>query len=239
MTAISLQASRSSTYPRAGNAGRVGGPEHGAAPAGRRERNKQQKRERIKAAARKLFSTKGFAATTTQEIARQADIGTGTLFLYVESKEEVLVLVFRDDMDRVCDKAFAALRPNASLLEQLTAVYGAMVRFHGRNPGLARVFVKEVMFVGEGLRRSIAEFVNALEGRWAMLMEAAKARGELAADVPAAVLAENCFGAYLLLLQKWLGLGGPLATAEHIARLRQSFELQLRGLTPKTSRRSR
>jgi hypothetical protein len=71
------------------------------------------------------------------------------------------------------------------------------------------------------------------------LIETAKQRGELAADIPAAVLAENCFAAYLLLLQKWLGLGGPLATAEHIARLRQSLELQLRGLAlPKTSRRS-
>lgn len=210
-----------------------------AAPSSRRERNKQQKRERIKAAARKLFSTKGFAATTTQEIAQEADIGTGTLFLYVQSKEEVLVLVFRDEMDRVCEEAFASLPRRASLLEQLTTVYGAMVRFHGRDQGLARVFVKEVMFVGEGLRRSIAEFVNGLEGRWVTLIEAAKQRGEIAADIPAAVLAENCFAAYLLLLQKWLGLGGPLATAEHIARLRQSFALQLRGLAPaKTSRRS-
>ncbi len=206
----------------------------------RRERNKQQKGDRIKVAARKLFSTKGFAATTTQEIARAAEIGTGTLFLYVQSKEELLVLVFRDEMDRVCDEAFAALPRRASLLEQLTAVYGAMVRFHGHDHGLARVFVKEVMFVGESLRRSVAGFVDSLEGRWVALIEAAKQRGEIAADVPAAVLAENCFAAYLLLLQKWLGLGGPLATAERISCLRQSFELQLRGLAPpKTSRRAR
>ncbi len=215
-------------------------PAANAAPAGRRERNKQQKRDRIKAAARKLFSAKGFAATTTQEIAREADIGTGTLFLYVQSKEEVLVLVFRDEMDRVCAKAFAALPRKASLLEQLTRVYGAMIRFHGRDQGLARVFVKELLYVGEGLRRSIAEFVDGLEGRWVTLIEAAKQRGELAEDIPSAVLAENCFAAYLLLLQKGLGLGGPLATAERIARLRRSFALQLRGLAPpKPSRRTR
>ena len=139
--------------------------------------------------------------------------------------------------DKIPDRSFP---PSASLLEQLTAVYGALIRFHSRDQGLARVFVKEVMYVGEGLRQSIVEFVDGLEGRWVALIEAAKQRGEIAADVPAAVLAENCFAAYLLLLQKWLGLGGPLATAEHIARLRQCFELQLRGLAPpKTSRRSR
>lgn len=240
MSVVGLYTSGPSTRPLTRTTTRVGASTDSAAPAGRRERNKQQKRNRIKAAARKLFSTKGFAATTTQEIAQEADIGTGTLFLYVRSKEEVLVLVFRDEMDRVCDKAFAALPRKASLLEQLAAVYGAMIRFHGRNPGLARVFVKEVMFVGEGLRQSIAEFVNSLEGRWVTVIETAKQRGEIATDVPAAVLAENCFAAYLLLLQKWLGLGGPLATAEHTARLRQSFELQLRGLAPpRISRRSR
>lgn len=206
---------------------------------GRRERNKRDKRERIKAAARKLFSTKGFAATTTQEIAREADIGTGTLFLYVRSKEEVLVLLFRDEMDRVCEKAFSGLPPDAPLLDQLTAAYGGLIRFHSRSPELARIFVKEVLFVGDGLRDSIAEFVGGLEGRSAVLIEAAKQRGEIASDVPAAALAENCFGTYLLLLQKWLGSGGPLATAEHRAHLRRSLELQLRGLAPAPTTRSR
>ena len=61
------------------------------AEPGRRERNKQEKRARIIAAAKALFGSKGFADTTTQEIAEKADIGTGTLFLYAKSKEELLV----------------------------------------------------------------------------------------------------------------------------------------------------
>jgi AcrR family transcriptional regulator len=240
MSTVGITGLGSSTRPPKREGARAVSPAQSSASDGRCERNKQQKRERIKAAARKLFSTKGFAATTTQEIAEEADIGTGTLFLYVQSKEEVLVLVFRDEMDRVCDEAFAALPPKATLLEQLNSVYGVLIRFHERDPGLARVFVKEVMFVGERLRQSIAEFVDALERRWVAKIEEAKQRGELLGDVPAAALAENCFAAYLLLLQKWLGLGGPLATSAHIARLRLSFELQLRGLAaPKTLRRPR
>ena len=206
--------------------------EGAAAPLGRRERSKQEKRDRIKAAARQLFSTKGFAATTTQEIAQKADIGTGTLFLYVQSKEEVLVLVFRDEMGRVCDEAFASLPRRASLLDQLLHVYGTLIGFHERNQELTRVFVKELMFVGGGNRQGVVDFIDGLMSRWAALIEEAKQRGELEAGVPALVLAENCFAAYLVLLQRWLGLRGPLATAEHIARLRQSFELQLRGLVP-------
>ena len=199
---------------------------------GRRERSKQEKRERIKAAARALFAEKGFAATTTQEIADRADIGTGTLFLYVQSKEEVLVLVFRDEMDRVCEQAFASLPRRAPLLSALVHVFGALIAFHDRHQELARVFVKEVLFVKEQHRRAIYEFVDGLIARCADLVEQAKTRGEIDADVPAQLLAENCFAAYLVRLQKWLGLREPLATAEHVARLRDSFALQLRGLGP-------
>jgi AcrR family transcriptional regulator len=210
-----------------------------AAVLGRRERGKREKRERIKAAARALFAEKGFAGTTTQEIAARADIGTGTLFLYVQSKEEVLVLVFRDEMDRVCEAAFRSLPRTRSLLDQLMYVYGSLVEFHDRDQGLARVFVKEVLFVKETNRRTIYEFVEGLIGRTARLVEEAKERGELDASVPAQVLAENCFAAYLLRLQKWLGLREKLATDEHADRLRESFELQLRGLAPLRMRRAR
>src|SRR5690349_16076844 len=62
-------------------------------PVGRRERNKQQKLERITAAARELFAERGVDEVTTQEIADHADIGAGTLFLYAKSKGELLLLV--------------------------------------------------------------------------------------------------------------------------------------------------
>ena len=118
-----------------------------AAGVGRRERGKEEKRARIKAAARALFAEKGFAATTTQEIAARADIGTGTLFLYAHTKEELLVLVFRDEMDRVSEEAFASLPRRQSLLGKLMHVYGSLLQFHDRDQDLARVFVKEVLFV--------------------------------------------------------------------------------------------
>jgi TetR/AcrR family transcriptional regulator len=62
------------------------------APAGRRERNKQAKRERIAEVARQLFAQKGINDVTTQEVAQRADIATGTLFLYAKTKGELLLL---------------------------------------------------------------------------------------------------------------------------------------------------
>src|SRR4051795_11957259 len=62
-------------------------------PVGRRERNKQEKLDRIIAAASELFADRGVDEVTTQQIADKADIGTGTLFLYAKTKGELLLLV--------------------------------------------------------------------------------------------------------------------------------------------------
>ena len=62
-------------------------------PVGRRERNKQQKLDRITAAASELLAEHGIEDVTTQQIADKADIGTGTLFLYAKTKGELLLLV--------------------------------------------------------------------------------------------------------------------------------------------------
>lgn len=51
------------------------------------------RREQIVAAATKLFSEKGYHGTTTREIARTSGLGTGTLYEYVNSKEDILYLV--------------------------------------------------------------------------------------------------------------------------------------------------
>ena len=80
-------------------------------PDGRRERNKAEKRRRIVAAGRFLFRSQGFEATTTAAIAAHAGVGAGTFYLYVRSKEDLLVAVFEEDVSRAWADAVRARRP--------------------------------------------------------------------------------------------------------------------------------
>ena len=79
------------------------------APAGRRERNKRDKLQRIQQAARTLFSRQGVDATTIRQIADAADIGLGTVFSYAANKEDLLVLIFQDEVGRVVDRALTTI----------------------------------------------------------------------------------------------------------------------------------
>jgi AcrR family transcriptional regulator len=53
----------------------------------------EARRTQIVEAAVKLFSHKGFHETTTREIQRETGLSTGTLYEYIQSKEDVLYLV--------------------------------------------------------------------------------------------------------------------------------------------------
>lgn len=191
------------------------------------ERNKREKQERIVRAARRLFGRKGFERTTTREIAEAADIGAGTLFLYAGTKEDLLVMIFRGEVGRALDGAFATL-PALPLLDQVMHVFDAIISHHERNFALARLFVKELPFVNTR-RHGIDEFMRGLYGRMAELAERAKRAGELRADVPARLLMENLFGLFFQSIQLWLG-GGRMSTARCRAQLREKLDLQLSGL---------
>jgi AcrR family transcriptional regulator len=172
-----------------------------AAP-GRRERNKLQKRARIVAAARDLFRRQGFADTTTQQIADAADIGTGTLFLYASSKEDLLIMVFSDEMLETARGIFADPPANAGLDARLMAVFNRMADYHADDPDLARLVLKELVVPRSDARRSdIDELMDAIyDGLTDMIGSDPRI-----ADPP--LVARSAFALYYFALLSWLGAG--------------------------------
>ena len=57
--------------------------------AERKEREKQLRREEIVLAAEKIFFSKGFDPSTMDDIAEEAELSKGTLYLYFKNKEEL------------------------------------------------------------------------------------------------------------------------------------------------------
>lgn len=193
----------------------------------RRERGKGEKLKRIRSVAHRLFSSQGFENTTTKQIAAEADIGAGTLFLYAPTKEDLLVLIFQDEVGHAVDAAFESI-PSKPLLAQVIHVFDAITTLHAADPALARVFVKELPFVDDS-RHGVEHFMAAMISRLAVLIDHAKARGEIASDVPAKLLAQNLFAVYFQYLQRWLG-GRLPALARGADPLKAALDLQLRGM---------
>ena len=107
-------------------------------PIGRRERAKQDKRERIMAAARELFAERGVGGVTTQQVADRADVAIGTLYLYAATKAELLIMVQNQKFAAAIDTGLAAASVTATRgpLEAVIALIRpvvACVREHVEN----------------------------------------------------------------------------------------------------------
>ena len=63
---------------------------------GRREANKEDKRERIREAAFELFLEHGVGGTKLADVAERAGVAKGTLFLYASDKEDLVCMVMHE-----------------------------------------------------------------------------------------------------------------------------------------------
>ena len=201
------------------------------APEGRRERNKREKRERIVQAATELFHEQGFEETTGRQICERAGIATGTLFLYVRDKRELLYLIFRPRAEAVFARLPVGLREDESLVDGLMGLFGAFLRMYGREQPLAKIFVRELLFREDQVDEMRA-LASELGRRVARIVADGRSRGELRSDVDFADTA-NALGAhYVLWVQLWLGTG-VVGRRKAEEGLRRALELQLQGLGTK------
>lgn len=115
-------------------------------PLGRRERNKQAKLERITAAASALFAEHGVDEVTTQQIAEAADIGTGTLFLYVRTKAELLLLVQNAHYAAALERGRAAAAREATAVDAVVALLEPVVACNRVQVDNGRTYLREMVF---------------------------------------------------------------------------------------------
>jgi AcrR family transcriptional regulator len=113
---------------------------------GRRERNKQHKLDRITAAARELFAERGVDEVTTQEIADKADIGAGTLFLYVKTKGELLLLVQNSTYAEALDRGRSAAENITDTLNAVMAIVRPVVECNRKQIDNGRTYLREIVF---------------------------------------------------------------------------------------------
>jgi AcrR family transcriptional regulator len=108
---------------------------------GRREERKAHNREKLLAAARRVFAAKGLGEATARDIVRETDLATGTFYNYFDSKEDA----FRALLGELSDRARAAVReqrqvPGASLEDRVHGAYRAYFELAVADAELFAVF---------------------------------------------------------------------------------------------------
>lgn len=177
----------------------------------KREQNKKDKQTRILAAARDAFRTHGFDGATLKQVAADAGVGHGTLFLYAPTKEALLVQVFKAELGKLIIQSFSDM-PKADIRTQLRHMFGVFIEQHARDPELYRPFLREVMAVSGPHISEVKAFVQDWRGRIADLLAAARDRGEVPADRDIDLLATALLDLFSTGQRRWIT--GDISRAE-------------------------
>lgn len=196
---------------------------------GLRERKKLIRLRRIVQAAEKLFVDKGFTNTTIQDIAEEADVGLGTLYLYAKSKEDLLVLVFKQHILKMIEQSFARIDSNDTLLEQILTFFDGHIDYHRKDKMLSRTVLKELSFSStEQRREDIEQIMGVSYSKLTELINRAAGEHQEVRSAPimyAGTTAWSAFALYYHLLQGFLC--GFLSEEEFRKNLRNALSMLL------------
>ena len=101
--------------------------------AERKEREKQQRRNDIIDAAEKVFFSKGFTNSTMDDVAEEAELSKGTLYLYFKSKEELFHEIAGRG-EELLEKYFKkAIKNKRNGIKKVRAIGEAFIKFFMEN----------------------------------------------------------------------------------------------------------
>ncbi|HVC99952.1 MAG TPA: TetR/AcrR family transcriptional regulator [Candidatus Dormibacteraeota bacterium] len=150
---------------------------HGGTTAGSDSTEK-----RILSAALRLFASKGYGAVGIREIAQEAAISTAALYHYMRTKEDLLVALMTDRMQRIIDAATIARDEYPDAARRLVGLVRVHVVAHARFPD--GVVDNEVRSLGPETRPRIIALRDEYQALWEGVLDDGRAQGVFELEEP-------------------------------------------------------
>lgn len=191
--------------------------------ANKRKGATPEKRERILKAAVKVFAKNGFYATRVSEIAKAAGVADGTIYLYFENKDDVLITIFEEGIQQL----LAILRDVAASDEpfdrRVSRIIELQLGLLEEQRDLAEVITVNLRQSSTLLKQYATplfmEYIDVIAG----LVRDGQKQGAFRKDLNPRVVARGLFGALDAILLTWaLGEADPASlrkAATHCASL--------------------
>ena len=175
------------------------------------------RRQQIQTAAKELFRTRGYLATSMRDIANKMQLsGGGSLYAHIQGKEELLWNIASEAMDAFFEVQTSIVALDLAPVPKLRRAMIAHVLVILNRLDAAAVYFDEWRHLSDGRRAEISGRRDAYEKRFQSLIHAGLASGELiASDERFATL--YALGA-LNAIRRWYRPDGRLS-AETVAAL--------------------
>ncbi|MCH7754758.1 TetR/AcrR family transcriptional regulator [candidate division KSB1 bacterium] len=166
--------------------------------------SKDDKRSRILKAAVKVFAQLGFYNAKVSQIAKNAGIADGTIYLYFKNKDEILISIFEEEMAKFISKVSKEIESAADVKNKLRVFAKTHLNFVKNNPRLAQVFQLELRqsnkFIKEYAGSKLKEYLNVAGD----IIEEGQRHGVIRKDIHPGLIKRALFGSLDEVATHWV-----------------------------------
>jgi len=162
------------------------------------------KPQQIIDAAIRVFARHGYYNSRVSDIAKEAGMASGTIYLYFKTKDDILVTLFREKMAQwvvAVGMAIADAPDAAAKIRRLVALHLRMLE---DDPDLAEVVQVELRQGHKFFRGASAHEITAYFALIETVLEQGIAAGLIRPDVPVKVATKMLFGAVDQVATSWV-----------------------------------
>jgi TetR/AcrR family transcriptional regulator, fatty acid metabolism regulator protein len=168
------------------------------------KKKSNQKYYRIIQAATKIFAKKGFFQAKVSDIAKEAGVADGTIYLYFDNKDDILISLFEEQMKKVLDNMVERLAEEddpARKLEEFALTHLSLIEKHKDVAEIIQVELRQSSkFMKEYKNERFAQYLGLI----ADIIRLGQEKGLFRQDVIPGIAERAFFGALDEMSRFWV-----------------------------------
>jgi len=163
-----------------------------------------EKYRKIIAAATKIFSQKGFFKARVSEIAKEAGIADGTVYIYFKHKDDILIALFEEKMQEVLDNMKEQISQETDPLKKIERFALVHLRLIEDHKDIAEIIQVELrqssMFMKNYRNTKFFDYLNIISA----IIQEGKEKGVIRDDIIPGIAKRAFFGALDEMSRFWV-----------------------------------
>ena len=170
-------------------------------------KDKNPKYDMILEAAVKVFAENGFRRSTISQIAREAGVADGTIYLYFKNKDDILVQFFEYKARQVFERFRQEVDRAGTSVEKLRNLVRGHLREFQREPEMAVVYQVETHQSRRLVENQIRAMAKMYQDIIAEIIEEGQREGVIRKDLYVGLVKRFILGAVEAVIGTWLYSG--------------------------------
>jgi len=180
-------------------------------------KRKNDRKLQIIEAAIKIFAHKGFYHAKVADVAKEAGVADGTIYLHFKNKDDILISLFEIKMEEILSRFHAAINKKTNPIKKLKLFIELYFKLIEEDQNLAEVFQVELRqsskFLKDYHNQKFIDFLNII----GQIIKEGQQQGEFRSDFHINTMKIAIFGALDELARQWILSNDPKFNLRDVA----------------------